>query len=108
MALNKVKWIQFVKQAKGLNITDMHVSREKAQLRYNGRARNGRIIQGQWALEGKDAAAQDGEIKTFLELARKEFFVKREGGLSGEAFKSAQDDAAAKAKQIVAEEEKKA
>src|SRR5215467_1020498 len=104
MALNKAKWIQFVKQAKGLNIQDMHVKREdrgaKAVLKYNGRARNGRIIQGEWAIESKDkeASAVDGEIKTFLELARKEFFVKREGNLGGEAFKSVQDDEAAKTK----------
>lgn len=107
MALNRMKWFQFVKQAKGLNITDMHVKREDrgshAFLKYNGRARNGRIIQGEWNVEGDDAAAVDASVKAFLELARKEFFVKREGSLAGEGFKSAQDDAAAAAKPLVAD-----
>jgi hypothetical protein len=110
MALNKVKWQQFVKQAKGLNITDVHIKREdrggNALLKYNARARNGRIITGEWAIEakGKEASAVDGEIRTFLELARKDFFVKREGDLAGEGWKSAQDDEAAKTKPLAAGE----
>src|SRR5579871_3100727 len=103
--MNKVKWQQFVKQAKGLNIAEAHVKREDrgpttVVLKYNGRARNGRIVSGEWVVESKDKdeAFVTSAIKEFLDRARKEFFVKRESGLEGNAYASTQEDEAKKAK----------
>ena len=53
---------------------------------------------------------QDGDeavlvvFHQFLERARKSFFVRREAGLGGDAFKSQQDDEAEKAKPLEAPE----
>ncbi|MBI3725800.1 hypothetical protein HY251_17880 [bacterium] len=106
-AMNKVKWQQFVKQARGLNVTEAHVKREdrsptQVVLKYNGRARNGRIIAGEWTIETKDKEEPyvTSAIKEFLERARKDFFVKRESGLEGEAFKSVQEEEAKKTQQL--------
>src|SRR5437016_8713179 len=106
-AMNKVKWSQFVKQSKGLNITEAHVGREdrgpaSVVLHYNGQARNGRIVAGDWFIDAKDkdGAFVTGAIKEFLDRARKSFFVKREAGLEGDAFKSVQEEEAKKAKQL--------
>ncbi len=105
--INGKNWTLFVKQAKGLAIDTVHVTREdragQAVLKYNGRARNGRIVSAEWKVDAKDKepAKVDAEVREFLEKARKSFFVKREGSLAGETWKSAQDDEAAKAKTLV-------
>ena len=104
-AINKKKWMLFVKQAKGLDIAEIRIGREdrggKAHLKYNAKApRFGRMVVGEWLveLEGKDAAGVEGEIKAFLDKARKEFFVKREAGLTGEGYRAAQELEGEKAK----------
>jgi hypothetical protein len=116
--INSKKWMLFVKQAKGSNVTDMHVAREDRAghvvLKYNGKARNGRIMTGEWVIDSKvdqkdrPAAEVEAEVREFLEKARKNFFVRREGGLTGDAFKSKQEEEAEKAKPLVSEPEKKA
>jgi hypothetical protein len=108
--INGKNWTLFVKQAKGLGIDAVHVTREDrgaiVLLKYNGKARNGRIVSGEWKVEtkngdaAKEPAAIDGEIREFLEKARKSFFVKREGSLAGEVYKGKQDDEAAKKQQL--------
>ena len=110
-AINKRKWMLFVKQAKGATISEIHVSREEkggnVVLKYNGKApRYGRVVTGEWLIDakGKEAPKVDEEVRAFLEKARKDFFVRREGGLAGEAFKSQQDDEADKAKPLEAKE----
>ena len=110
--VNSRKWMLFVKQAKGSNVTEIHVAREDraghAVLKYNGKARNGRIMTGEWVMDKEaEAAAVDAEIRDFLERARKNFFVRREGGLGGDSWKSKQEEEAEKAKPLVVEPEKK-
>ena len=106
-AMNKKKWMLFLKQAKGADTQDMHVGREDrggtVVLKYNGKApRYGRVVTGEWVIDGKDKEAPkvDEEIRAFLEKARKDFFVRREGALAGEAYKGKQDDEASKAKPL--------
>jgi hypothetical protein len=110
-AINKRKWMLFVKQAKGATIQDIHVAREdrgtNVVLKYNGKApRYGRQVSGEWVVDSKEKepAKVDEEVRAFLEKARKDFFVRREGTLAGEAWKSKQDDEAAKAKPLEAKE----
>ena len=110
-AVNKRKWMLFVKQAKGATISEIHVAREdhgtNVFLKYNGKApRYGRVVTGEWIVDAKDKepAKVDDEIRAFLERARKDFFVRREGGLGGEAWKSKQDEEAEKAKPLEAKE----
>lgn len=106
-AINKKKWMLFLKQAKGADVTEIHVGREDRAaavvLRYNGKSRRfGRAVTAEWLIDSKDKepAKVEAEVREFLERARKSFFVKREGSLAGEAYKSAQDDEAQKAKQL--------
>lgn len=109
-AMNKMKWNTFVKQAKGSDITEIHVGREDrgavVHIKYNGKNRKGgRLVSGEWLIEKgeKDEAAIGAIIKEFLDRARKDFFVRREGGLQGDAFGSKQEDDGLKAKPIVGE-----
>jgi hypothetical protein len=109
-AMNKVKWNTFAKQAKGSDITEIHVDREdkgpQVVIKYNGKNRKGgRIVTGEWVIEKgeKDEAAIGAVIKEFLERARKDFFVRREGKLQGDAFGSKQEEEGLKAKPIVGE-----
>ena len=106
-AVNKRKWMLFVKQAKGATISEIHVAREDrgttVLLKYNGKApRYGRVTTGEWSIDAKDKepAKVDEEIRAFLERARKDFFVRREGSLAGEAYRSKQDEEADKAKPL--------
>jgi hypothetical protein len=91
--LNNMKYTQFVRQARGLGIDDLHVSRgekkDKVVLKYHGIARNKTRINGEWSIPRADEAAG---IKTFLERARKDFFVRRGEGLTGDAFKDEKQD----------------
>jgi hypothetical protein len=110
-AVNKRKWLLFVKQAKGATISEIHVAREdrgtNVLLKYNGKApRYGRTVTGEWAIDakGKDGPKVDEEITAFLERARKDFFVRREAGLAGEAFKSKQEEEGGKAKPLEVKE----
>jgi hypothetical protein len=106
-AVNKRKYMLFVKQAKGATVSEVHVSREdrgtNVVLKYNGTApRYGKRMTGDWLIDakGKEPAKVDEEIRAFLERVRKDFFVRREAGLAGEAYKSKQDEEAAKAKPL--------
>ena len=58
--LNNMKYTQFVRQAKGLGIDDLHVSRgekkDKVVLKYHGIARNKTRVNGEWAIPRKDEA----------------------------------------------------
>jgi hypothetical protein len=110
-AVNKKKYMLFLKQAKGATISEIHVGREDrgttVTLKYNGKApRFGRIMTGEWVIDskGKEPAKVDEEIRSFLERARKDFFVRREAGLSGEAYKSKQEDEGAQAKPLEVKE----
>ena len=105
--LNNMKYTQFVRQAKGLGIDDLHVSRgakkDKVVLKYHGIAKNKTRINGEWAIPRKDEAEVATGIKAFLERARKDFFVRRGEGLSGDAFKDEKQDT--EVKPIIASEQ---
>jgi hypothetical protein len=108
-AVNKKKYMLFVKQAKGATVSEIHVGREdrgtNVILKYNGKApRYGRMMTGEWVIDGKgkEPAKIDEEVRVFLERARKDFFVRREAGLGGDAFKSKQEDEASQAKPLEA------
>lgn len=110
-AMNKKKWMLFAKQAKGANIQEIHVVREDRGttviLKYNAKApRYGRVVTGEWTIDtkGVEPAKVEEGVRTFLEKARKDFFVRREGSLGGDAFKGKQDDEASKAKPLEASE----
>ena len=110
-AVNKRKWMLFVKQAKGATIQEIHVAREdrgtNILLKYNGKApRVGRTTTGEWLIDakGKEPAKVDEEIPGSLERARKDFVVRREAGLGGDAFKSKQEDEGSKAKPLESSE----
>jgi hypothetical protein len=110
-AVNKRKWMLFVKQAKGATISEIHVVREdrgtNVYLKYNAKApRFGRTVTGEWVIDSKgvEAPKVDDEIRAFLERARKDFFVRRGSGLAGEAFKSKQEEEGDKAKPLEAKE----
>ena len=108
--MNKVKYQTFAKQAKGADITEIHVDREErgthVVLTYNGKSRKGgRMVTGEWVIDRteRDEAAVAAAVREFLERARKDFFVRREAGLAGDAFASKQDEGL-KAKPIVKDE----
>lgn len=91
--LNKMRFQQFVKQAKGVRLAEIHVNREDTPkdvvLKYNGRAPKGRTrLTGKWMiLKGnRDEAAIDADVKAFLDEARKTFYVHRGEGLEDESF----------------------
>ena len=105
--VNKRKWMLFEKQARGADVTEIHVAREDGAgavvLKYNGTSRRfGRKVTSEWVIDskGKDPTALEQEVRAFLERARKSFFVRREGGLAGDAFRSQQEDEGEKAKPL--------
>jgi hypothetical protein len=107
-AVDKMRFQQFVKQAKGSKVFEIHVNREEKKnailLRYNGRAPKQRTrLTGQWRIEKgeKEEGALQTEIVDFLTLARKHFFVHRGDGLKDEAF--ADPDQEAEATPIIKE-----
>lgn len=93
-ALNKTRFQQFLKQAKGQRLTELHVRRANkkgnAVLQYNasakkkGKSRN----TGEWTVTRGERSEDEinADIKAFLELARKHFFVTRGEGLEDECF----------------------
>lgn len=100
MNINKVKFQQFVKQAKGQKIFELYVSREDRKshvlLLFNGRApRQRNRLNGQWRIDigDKDAAAVNAEVNEFLATARKHFIVERGTGLEDEVFADAEHEA---------------
>jgi hypothetical protein len=97
--LNKVKYAQFIKQARGNDITDIQVSRvdrkDKVVLQYVGTAKKSRQrFVGEWAVARTDRTEDDvkADIRKFLDHARKEFFVRRGQGLEGDDYKDAAQD----------------
>lgn len=107
-AINKVKYQQFVRQAKGVQVNEVHVKRadkgKTVQLHYNARPPKGRQrLNGVWAIARDEKSEEQivGEIKEFLGLVRKDFFVKRGEGLQGDAL--ADETMEAKGTPIVSE-----
>lgn len=96
--LNKVRYQQFLKQARGADVRDVHVSRvERGKLvvlQYNARPKGRGRITAEWAIErGEDAAAVDNEVREVLGMFRKDFLVRRGEGLTGDAFADATQEA---------------
>lgn len=92
-ALNKVKYKQFLNQARGVEIDELQVRRvDKGKvvlLQYHATSRKGRQrLNGIWSIsrEGKEEPEIVDAIKEFLTQARKDFFVKRGEGLEGDAL----------------------
>jgi hypothetical protein len=102
-ALNKVKYQQFVRQARGAQISEVHVRRQDkgkaVHVQYNAKARKGRgQLNGVWSIARDEKSDEQivTEIKTFLDLVRKDFFVKRGEGLQGDALADAKQEAEVK------------
>lgn len=98
-ALNKVRYQTFLKQARGSEVREVHVSRvdrgKQVVLQYNARPPKGRgRLAGEWSIErGEDPAAVEAEVRQVLDTLRKDFFVRRGEGLTGDAFADAQQEA---------------
>ena len=100
--LNKIRYQQFVKQAKGIRLAEVHINRvdkrKNVILKYNGRVPKGRSrLTGEWSITKgeRDEAAINDEIKTFLNEVRKTFYVHRGEGLEADAFADATMEAKA-------------
>ena len=93
-ALNKKKFQQFLQQAKGTKVFEIHVNRldrgKAVVLRYNGKSSGKRAnrLTAEWSIARgeKDDAALDGEVAQFLAMARQHFFVHRGDGLEHDRF----------------------
>lgn len=92
-ALNKVRYQQFLKQARGVDASELQVRRVDKRgavvLQYTARARKGgQRLNGEWSIERGERSDEDvrNDIKAFLDQARKDFFVKRGEGLGDEGF----------------------
>lgn len=103
--VNRVRYQQFVRQARGLEVNELHVNRVDKRsavlLQYNGRSRKGKQrLTGQWTIDRVAKGETDektdeqlaAEIKEFLAMARKDFYVRRGEGLSGDAYADAQQE----------------
>jgi hypothetical protein len=95
--MNKLKYTQFLRQARGNDINELQVSRldrkDKVVLQYVGTARKSKQrFNGEWAIS-RGADRTDEQVKAdigkFLTQARKDFFVKRGAGLQGEEWADA-------------------
>ena len=96
MSMDKMRFQQFVKQAKGNKIFEIQVSREdKASavvLSYKGKAHRQRnVLNGRWTIKKgeQDDAALTQAVQDFLAMARKHFIVQRGPGLEDEAYADA-------------------
>ena len=92
-AVNKVRFQQFLRQARGANVHEIHVNRlvkrNAIVLRYNGRApKKKQRVTGEWQITKgeRDEAEITADIHAFLAMAREHFFVHRGEGLEDEAF----------------------
>ena len=97
--MNRLKYAQFVKQARGNDITDIQVTRvdrkDKVVLQYQGTAKKSRQrFVGEWGVARAERSDDDvkADIRKFLEQARKDFFVKRGQGLEGDDYRDAAQD----------------
>ncbi|RMG07540.1 MAG: hypothetical protein D6731_23590 [Planctomycetota bacterium] len=91
--LDKARFQQFLKQAKGMRLNEVTVSREDkkrhAVLKYSARSPKGSGRLGaEWRVprEGRDEAEVTEDVKAFLATLRKHFFVRRGAGLEGEVY----------------------
>ena len=96
--INNARYQTFLKQARGAEVREVHVSRlergKPVVLQYNARTKTRGRLAGEWAIDrGEDPAALEAEIKTALAMLRKDFFVRRGDGLTGEAYADAAQDA---------------
>jgi hypothetical protein len=84
-ALNRKRYTTFKNHCRGAQITEIHVHVEErghqVRLKYNGRDRKNRLFNGEWIVEKKDRSEEEiqGEIEEFLEMAGKDFAIKRHG-----------------------------
>lgn len=108
--LNKLKYTQFVRQARGNDVTDVDVKRvdrrDKVVLQYVGTAKKSRQrFVGEWGITRGERSDDDvkAEIKKFLDQARKDFFVRRGEGLQGDEWKDARQEVEVKTIQGEAE-----
>lgn len=98
--VNKTRFKNFVQQANGAKIFEIHANREdktsSVVIKLNGRAPRGKKrITAEWTISKteKDAAALDAEVKEFLDMARKTFLVHRGAGLEDEQFADPEQEA---------------
>ncbi|MCW8140170.1 MAG: hypothetical protein KIT58_14820 [Planctomycetota bacterium] len=97
--MNRLKYTQFVRQAKGNDVTEVQVTRQdrrdKVVLQYVGTARKSRQrFNGEWAVPRADRTDEQvkDDIRKFLDQARKDFFVRRGEGLQGDEWHDAAQD----------------
>lgn len=98
--VNKIRFKQFVQQANGAKIFEIHANRENKTssvvMKLNGRAPRGRLrITAEWTISTaeKDEATLTAEVKAFLDMARKTFVVHRGTGLEDEIYADAEQEA---------------
>jgi len=98
--VNQVRYKNFVQQANGAKIFEIHANREDKTstvvLKLNGRAPRGKKrITAEWTISktDKDEAALNGEVKAFLDMARKTFVVHRGAGLEDEQYADPEQEA---------------
>ncbi|MBL4846702.1 MAG: hypothetical protein JKY65_14365 [Planctomycetes bacterium] len=91
--VNKIRYKQFVQQTSGAKVFEIHVNREDKSsavvLKFNGRAPRGKLrFTGEWTISktDKDEAALTAEVKEFLDMARKDFLIKRGANLEDEVY----------------------
>ena len=102
-ALNKVKFKQFATQIRGAQLNEVHVRRvdkgKAVQIQYHAKALKGRgRLNGVWSIPRDEKTEEQivEEIKSFLNMVRKGFFVKRGEGLQGDALADAKMEAEVK------------
>lgn len=92
--MNKLKYTQFLRQARGNDINELQVSRfdrkDKVVLQYVGTARKSKQrFNGEWAIARGGDRTDDqvkADIAKFLAQARKDFFVRRGENLQGDEW----------------------
>lgn len=100
--VNKTRYKNFLQQARGAKIFEIHVNREDKQsavvLKLNGRApRGGKRVTGEWTIPkaDKDETALTEAVKAFLDQARQSFLVHRGEGLEDEVYADPEQEAKA-------------
>ena len=96
-AISKARFQQFLRQAKGVQLNEIHVRRQNKKkfvtLQYNGRTLKGKgRMAGEWQIPNDAEETVTENINAFLAQARKHFFVKRGEGLEGDVYSDAAMD----------------